>query len=88
MAISKDVLWKGIIESLIDHFIRFFFPAFAEEVDFDKGFDFLDTELQKLIPDNKSSKRHADKLIKLWLKIKSKPSLVSLPFTSTLKIRQ
>ena len=68
MAISKDVLWKGIIESLIDHFIRFFFPAFAEEVDFEKGFEFLDTELQKLVPDNKGSKRHADKLIKFWLK--------------------
>jgi len=66
--ISKEVLWKGIIESLIDHFIRFFFPEFAQEVDFEKGFEFLDTELQKLIPDNKGSKRHADKLIKFWLK--------------------
>jgi hypothetical protein len=48
MAITKDNLWKGIIETLVDDFVRYFFPAFAECIDFERGFEFLDTELQKL----------------------------------------
>lgn len=68
MFISKDALWKGIIESLIDDFLVFFFPALIDQIDFERGIEFLDTELQKLIPDNSGSNRHADKLIKVWLK--------------------
>ena len=68
MSISKDTLWKGIIENLIDDFIRFFFADYVEEIDFERGFEFLDTELQKLMPDNPSQNRHADKLIRVWLK--------------------
>lgn len=68
MSISKDTLWKGIIENLVDDFIRYFFPNYVEEIDFERGFEFLDTELQKLMPDNPSQKRHADKLIQVWFK--------------------
>jgi predicted transposase/invertase (TIGR01784 family) len=67
MNVSKDALWKSIIESLIDDFLRYFFPDYVDQIDFDHGFEFLDTELQKLIPDNPGKKRHADKLIKVWL---------------------
>lgn len=68
MFISKDILWKGIIENLVDDFIRYFFPKYVDRIDFERGFEFLDTELQKLIPDNSSQKRHADKLIRVWFK--------------------
>ena len=68
MIISKDTLWKGIIENLIDEFIQYFFPAYIDKIDFERGFEFLDTELQKLIPDNSGQNRHADKLIRVWLK--------------------
>lgn len=43
MIVSKDALWKGIIESLIDEFIHFFFLEYAEVIDFERGFEFLDT---------------------------------------------
>jgi len=66
MNVSKDALWKSIIESLIDDFLRYFFPDYVDQIDFDRGFEFLDTELQKLIPDNPGKRRHADKLIKVW----------------------
>ncbi len=68
MKVSKDTLWKSIIESLIDDFLWYFFPAYADQIDFERGIEFLDTELQKLIPDNPGKKRHADKLIKVWFK--------------------
>lgn len=68
MSISKDILWKGIIENLVDDFIRYFFSNYVKKIDFERGFEFLDTELQKLIPDNPGQNRHADKLIRVWLK--------------------
>lgn len=68
MPISKDTLWKGIIESLAEEFIRFFFPNYVDDIDFERGFEFLDTELQKLLPDSLGMNRHADKLIRFWLK--------------------
>lgn len=46
----------------------YFLPNHAAEIDFKAGFKFLDTELQKLILDNLSPHRHADKLIRMWLK--------------------
>jgi predicted transposase YdaD len=66
MQISKDALWKGIIDNLWDDFILFFFPILANQVDFSRGFEYLDTELQQLLPDNPTLKRHADKLIRVW----------------------
>jgi len=37
--ISKDILWKGIIEDLFDDLLWYFLPDLAQnEVDFSKGF--------------------------------------------------
>jgi len=68
MQVSKDALWKGIIESLIDDFLAYFFPDLVKIVDFDRGIEFLDTELQKLMPNSPGHRRHADKLMKVYLK--------------------
>ena len=43
--ISKDILWKGIIEDLFEDFLLFFYSDKVHEIDFDKGFEFLDKEL-------------------------------------------
>jgi predicted transposase/invertase (TIGR01784 family) len=67
MTISKDTLWKGIIENLFSDFLWFFFEEYADQIDFDRGFVFLDSELEKLLPDNEGSIRHADKLVRVWL---------------------
>ena len=66
--VGKDALWKGIIEDLADEFIRYFFSPYIESIDFEKGFIFLDKELEKLFPMSASQRRHADKLIKAFLK--------------------
>ncbi|TAG03031.1 MAG: hypothetical protein EAZ44_06480, partial [Cytophagia bacterium] len=71
MIITKDILWKGIIEDLFDDFLWYFFPDFAEnEVDFKQKFEFLDKELDSLMPENKKGKRYADKLVKIPIKDK------------------
>lgn len=66
--VEEDTLWKGVIEELVEEFIRFFFPEAVETNDFSKGFVFLDKELEKLSPDAESRRRHADKLIRAHLR--------------------
>lgn len=76
--ISKDILWKGIIEDLFEDFLGFFYPEKVHEVDFDKGFEFLDKELHQIFPDNDSKSRYADKLVKLYVKGKEQWLLVHI----------
>jgi hypothetical protein len=64
---KDDILWKGIIEDLPHHFIRFFFPQADTLIDFDRGFEFLDKELEELFPmDDPDHPRFVDKLIKAF----------------------
>jgi hypothetical protein len=66
---QKDILWKGIIEDMPAHFIQFFFPAAKDVLDFNRGFEFLDKELEELFPiDNPDHPRFVDKLIKVFSK--------------------
>ena len=70
MIIGRDILWKGIIEDLFEDFLHYFFPQYVNEIAFDKGYEFLDKELQMIYPEaNTSSKqRRADLLIKVFLR--------------------
>jgi hypothetical protein len=66
--ISRDRLWKGIIESRFKEFIFFFFPQYADQIDFDRPYEFLDKELAELFPQSAQNVNYVDKLAKLWLK--------------------
>ena len=66
--VRKDELWKGIIEELFEDFLHFFFPQFVHEVDYSKPYEFLDKELQEMIPASESKNRIADMLVKVFLK--------------------
>jgi len=62
-----DTLWKGIIEDMPAHFLRFFFPDAENIFDCERGFEFLDKELEQLFPtDNPNHPRFVDKLIKAF----------------------
>ncbi len=50
--INKDILWKGIIEDCFEDFFQFFYPEWMEKIDFSKGVDFLDKELEQLMPES------------------------------------
>jgi predicted transposase/invertase (TIGR01784 family) len=63
----QDALWKGIIEDLIDDFLLYFYPQWSSEnIDFEKGFEFLDKELENIYTERRG-KRYADKLVKIPL---------------------
>ena len=49
-----DSPWKEIMEVYFNDFMAFFFPDIAEEVDWDRGYTFLDKELQQVVRDAES----------------------------------
>jgi hypothetical protein len=63
----NDILWKAALEDLFDDFLRFFYPEADELFDLEKGFEYLDKELEQLFPpeaDNYAP-RYVDKLVKV-----------------------
>lgn len=69
IAIKKvDSLWKGILEDIFPDFIRFIQPDVDEILDLDRGFVFLDKELEQVFPpDNEEySPSQVDKLVKVF----------------------
>ncbi|MBW4502170.1 MAG: transposase [Scytonema hyalinum WJT4-NPBG1] len=62
-----DSPWKEIIESFFPRFLEFFFPDAYAVIDWEQGYEFLDTELQQLEPDAEIGKRLVDKVAKVWL---------------------
>jgi predicted transposase YdaD len=64
-----DTLWKSILEDVFTDFLRFFYPNADEIFDFERGFEFLDKELEDISPrQNEEDIRYVDKLVKVWLK--------------------
>jgi len=65
-----DSLWKGILEDVFDDFLVFFFKEDAAQFDLEKGFEFLDKELEQLFPsgDSKQALKFVDKLVKVFTK--------------------
>ena len=61
-----DSPWKEGIELYFVELMEFFFPKIAREIDWDKGYEFLDKELQSVVRDAEIGRRHADKLVKVW----------------------
>ncbi|MDZ7900537.1 MAG: hypothetical protein U5N85_21240 [Arcicella sp.] len=66
--VSKDILWKGIIEDFFPEFLMYFYPNDYQLFDFAKGFEFLDKELEQMMFPSSSKRRIADKLVKVYTK--------------------
>ena len=64
----NDILWKGILEDIFADFLTFFVPEASQLLDFDRGFEFLDKELEQLFPPEPDTfkPRHVDKLVKAF----------------------
>lgn len=48
------------------NFVRF--PLAYVDIDWTRGFEMLDKELQKIVPEAEQGRRYVDKLVKVWLK--------------------
>lgn len=65
---DQDSPWKDLLDLYFEAFMEFFFPAAHEQIDWLRGYEFLDKELQKITADAALGRRAVDKLVKVWLK--------------------
>ena len=69
LKIDFDGNWKEIITEFFEEFVQFFLPLLYPDIDFNRPFESLDTELTQILEAlGSTDKRIADKLIKVWLK--------------------
>ena len=61
-----DSPWKEGMDLYFKELMEFFFPEIASEIAWNKGYEFLDKELQSVVRDAEIGRRHADKLVKVW----------------------
>ena len=61
---DHDTGWKTLIEKYFERFLEFFFPEAYKRIDFSKGIDFLNKELQALMPKSETGKKFVDVLVK------------------------
>ena len=60
-----DSAWKTSLEKHFEAFLALLFPKHHAEVDWSKGYEFLDGELNQITKDAKTGRRYADKLVKV-----------------------
>jgi hypothetical protein len=58
--------WKEVLERYLADFLAFFFPQAYAEIDWRRGYTFLDKELQQVVRDAALGRRLADKLAQVW----------------------
>ena len=63
---DHDSPWKDALEHYFQEFLDLLFPVIHQQVDWSKGYSFLDKELQQITADANSGRRYADKLIKVY----------------------
>lgn len=63
-----DSPWKEMLTQFFPSFMQFFYGDIYAEIDWTRGFEFLDKELQKITVKGKLGKRLADKLVKVYLR--------------------
>jgi hypothetical protein len=63
-----DGPWKEAIEWFLEPFFAMLFPPVSAAVDWSRGYEFLDKELQALHPDAAEGRGTVDKLVRVWLR--------------------
>jgi hypothetical protein len=61
-----DSPWKEALERYFPKFLAFFFPAAHADIDWKRGYEFLDKELQQITRDAELGRRLVDKLARVW----------------------
>ncbi|MCG5504561.1 hypothetical protein [Ectothiorhodospira variabilis] len=63
---DHDSPWKEALDHYFQEFAQLLFPAIHDEVDWPRGYNPMDKELQKITADANTGRRHADKLIQVY----------------------
>ncbi len=68
MVADYDSPWKEALDVYFPAFLAFFFPRIHADIDWSRGYEFLDKELQKIVPKAAGGRLYVDKLVKVWRK--------------------
>jgi hypothetical protein len=63
-----DSPWKEALDIFFEAFLALFFPHIHREIDWERGYEVLDKELQQIMADAELGRRYADKLVRAWRK--------------------
>ena len=63
-----DSPWKEALDRYFELCMAFFFPWIHAEIDWTRGYEMLDKELQPIVRRARHGRRYVDKLVKVWLK--------------------
>jgi len=66
--IDFDGPWKEALDLYLEEALAFFFPAAHEAIDWSRGYQSLDKELQQIAPEGASGVQAVDKLVRVWLR--------------------
>jgi hypothetical protein len=61
-----DSPWKEALRAYFRPFFAMFFPDAHDDVDWSRGYELLDKELQQIVPDAETARRVVDVLVKVW----------------------
>src|SRR5690242_12044536 len=67
-AADYDSPWKEALDRFFERCIAFFFPHIHADIDWTRGYEMLDKELQPIVRGAKYGRRYVDKLVKVYLK--------------------
>jgi hypothetical protein len=63
-----DSPWKEALDRYFEAFLLFFLPQAHADIDWTRGYEMLDKELQQIVAAAEQGRRFVDKLVKVWLK--------------------
>ncbi len=63
-----DSPWKEALDRYFEPCLAFFFPQAHVDIDWDRGHEMLDKELQPIIRKSEGGRLYLDKLVKVWLR--------------------
>ncbi len=63
-----DSPWKEALDHYFERCLAFFFPRVHAEIDWARGFEMLDKELQPIVRRSRHGRQYVDKLVKVYLK--------------------
>lgn len=67
MSTDYDSPWKDFLQQHLRWVFDLLFPPASAQIDWGRGFEFLEQELRQILPENERIKRIADALVKVYL---------------------
>jgi hypothetical protein len=63
-----DSPWKEALDHYFEPCMAFFFPRAHADIDWSRGYEMLDKELQPIVRKAATGRRYVDKLVEVWLR--------------------